>query len=128
VAAARQRAAALAAQRRAARIATARWRAAKLAANRRAAAEKPAPATGSGTNIVPAAASSESSRAAVPVVLGGLGSLAFVLLAMALIPAEVAPRYRLKSLLASRRQEFAISGVMSLIAAGVFFVFVVLGG
>jgi hypothetical protein len=136
VAAARERAAALAAQRRAAKIATARWRAKRRAAARpipilppSPSAEEPsAPAGGAGTAILPATASSESRGAVVPIILAGLGTLALALLLLALIPADVAPWYWFENLVAGRRQQFAISGVMSLFAAGVFFAFVFLGG
>ena len=93
-----------------------------------AAEESPVPASGSEVGLVPAAASPESRGAAVPIILAGLGALAIALLAMALIPAHLAPWYWVENLLAGRRQQFAISGVMALFAAGVFFAFVFLGG
>jgi hypothetical protein len=132
-AAARERAAALAEQRRAAKIATARWRAKHrpiqiLPPPSGSADELPAPASGSEIGLVPAAASPESRGAAVPIILAGLGLLAIALLAMALIPAHLAPWYWVENLLAGRRQQFAISGVMALFAAGVFVAFVFLGG
>jgi hypothetical protein len=77
---------------------------------------------------VSAPASAESRGAAVPVIVAGLGLLAIALLAMALVPADIAPWYWFENLVAGRRQQFAISGVMSLFAAGVFFAFVFLGG
>lgn len=84
----------------------------------------------SGTEIglVPSPTSPESRGAAVPIILAGLGLLALALLLLALIPADVAPWYWFENLVAGRRQQFAISGVMSLVAAGVFFAFVFLGG
>jgi len=135
-AAAREREAALAEQRRAAKIATARWRAAQRAKARpiqilpppSGADEAPIPASGSELGLVSAPASAESRGAAVPVIVAGLGLLAIALLAMALIPAHLAPWYWVENLLAGRRQQFAISGVMALFAAGVFVAFVFLGG
>ena len=79
-------------------------------------------------NLVPATASAKSQSAAVPVILVGLGALAIALLAMALIPAHLTPWYWVENLLAGRRQQFAISGVMSLVAAGIFSAFIFLSG
>lgn len=77
---------------------------------------------------MPAPASPKSRSAAVPIILVGLGALAIALLAMALIPSHLAPWYWVENLLAGRRQQFAISGVMSLVAAGIFFAFTFLSG
>ncbi len=84
--------------------------------------------SGSQINLVPAPEGSKPRSAAVPVILVGLGALAIGLLAMALIPAHLAPWYWVENLLAGRRQQFAISGVMSLVAAGIFFAFIFLSG
>lgn len=136
-------AAALAAQRRAAKLEAARRRAAKLRAAAARAKSRPiqilpppsgaaeeasAPATGSELSLVPVAASTKSRSAAVPIILVGLGALAIGLLAMAFVPAHMAPWYWVEDLLAGRRQQFAISGVMSLVAAGIFFAFIFLSG
>ena len=77
---------------------------------------------------MPAPTSAKTRSPAVPVILVGLGALAIALLAMALIPAHLAPWYWVENLLAGRRQQFAISGVMSLVAAGIFFAFIFLSG
>jgi hypothetical protein len=77
---------------------------------------------------VPAPESTKPRSAAAPFILAGLGVLAIALLAMAFIPAHLAPWYWVENLLAGRRQQFAISGVMALFAAGVFVAFVFLGG
>jgi len=88
--------------------------------------------SGTEISLVPATAtapaSAKSQSAAVPVILVGLGALAIALLAMALIPAHLAPWYWVENLLAGRRQQFAISGMMSLVAAGIFFAFIFLSG
>jgi hypothetical protein len=135
---ARRRAAALAAQRRDARIAAARRQAAKAAAEKRAAAARARsrpirilPAGGSvSSEPVPAAAAAQESSTgmAVAVVLGALGSVALVLLLFAAIPADLAPWYWAEQVLASRRQQFAVSGVMCVLAEGVVFAVVFLGG
>jgi hypothetical protein len=65
---------------------------------------------------------------ATPVVLAGLGTLALLLLGGALIPAHAAPWYWAERTLAGRRQQFAVSGVMCVVAAGIFFALVFLGG
>lgn len=83
--------------------------------------------SGSGIGVVPAA-SPESRGAAVSIILAGLNTLALAFLLLALVPADVAPWYWFENLVAGRRQQFAIGGVMSLFAAGVFVAFVFLGG
>jgi hypothetical protein len=130
--AARQREAALNAQRRAARIATARWRA-KLAVNIRAAParvnstqENPGESV---ANISPVASTSgSSSGGATPIVLAGLGTLALLLLAIALIPAHTVPWYWAERILADRQQQFALTGAAGLLSVGVFFAVVSLSG
>jgi hypothetical protein len=133
VAAARQRAAALEAQRRAARIATARWKA-KLAANRRVAAaraksQNPSPDPGeSVAKLWPEAAASSSSRGPVIPIVAGLGALALLLLIIAVIPAQAVPWYWAERILATRQQQFALTGVIGLFSVGLSFAVVFLTG
>jgi hypothetical protein len=128
----RQRAAALEAQRRAAQIATARWRA-KLAAKRRADARanertQETPPRGSVSKLWPRASASDSSGGAAPIVLAGLGTLALLLLVIALIPANAAPWYWAHRTLVARQQQLALTGVMGLISLGVFVALMFLSG
>jgi hypothetical protein len=74
------------------------------------------------------AASGSVTGTAVAVVLGGLGAVALVLLLFAVIPAERAPWYWAEQVLAARRQQFAVSGLMCMVAEGVVFALVFLGG
>jgi hypothetical protein len=69
-----------------------------------------------------------TARSGIPLVVAGLGTLAFLLLVIALIPAHVAPWYWAERTLAGRRQQFAVSGVMCIAAAGIFVALVFLGG
>ena len=98
---------------------------------------------------MPAPASPESGGSVLTVFLVGLAALALVLLAMALVPAHMVPRYWVEDLLVHRRQQFAdllvhrgqqfadllvhrgqqfaVSGVMSLsLVTGIFFAFIFL--
>jgi hypothetical protein len=131
VAAARQRAAALEAQRRAARIATARWRA-KLAAKRRAAdARSNSTQENSGESVAKlshGASASDSSRGAVISIVAGLGALALLLLMIARIPAHAAPWHWAERMLADRHQQFALTGLIGLFSVGVSFAVVFLTG
>ena len=142
------------AERRAAEVAAARRRAAKRRADAAraqvrpleilppSAAEEPlAPANGPAIAVVPAPASPESGGSVLTVFLVGLAALALVLLAIALVPAHMVPWYWAEDLLVRRRQQFAISGVMSLLVrrreqfaisgvmslvSGIFFAFIFL--
>ena len=62
------------------------------------------------------------------VVLGALGTVALLLLIFAAIPPHLAPSYRTEQVLAGRRQQFAVSGLMCMVAEGVVFALVFLGG
>ena len=139
--AARERAAALAAQRRAAKSATARWRAAKRrAADARADStrqQKLLRGEANGTqenprkpvaNLWPAASASSSSRGPVIPFVAGLGALALLLLIIALIPARAAPWYWAERMLATRQQQFALTGVIGLFSVAVSFAVVFLTG
>jgi multisubunit Na+/H+ antiporter MnhB subunit len=74
------------------------------------------------------AASDSSTGAAVAIVLGALGAVALVLILFAAIPPEFAPWYWAEQQLASRRQQFAVSGAMCVLAEGAVFALVFLGG
>ena len=126
----RRREAALAAERReaAARRRAAQRRAA--AARARSTPIRILPAEGQATRqpvVATPAAADSSAGAAVANVFGVLGSVALQLLLCAAIPAELAPWYWAEEVLASRRQQFAVSGVMCVLAEGVVFALVFLG-
>jgi len=126
---ARRRAAALAAQRRAATLAAARRRAAKLAAKRRAEAKgtlgNPRESV---ARLWPEASASDSSRAPVILFVAVVGTLALLLLLIGLIPARAAPWYWAERTLATRQQQFALTGVIGLFSVGVSFAVVFLTG
>jgi hypothetical protein len=141
---ARQRAARLAARRLAARQAAARRLTARVAAQKRAAqklaaqklaAAKAAAKAGSrtvpGARPKPAAVAiavdDSSTPTGVVVVLGTLGAIALLLLALSLVPAHLAPGYRSERLLVERREQFVLSGMTCMAAAGVVSVLVLLG-
>jgi hypothetical protein len=131
---ARRRAAELAAQRRAAEIAAARARAAKKRAAAARLRSRPIRILPAGGSVTPEpvaaspAASDSSTGAAVAIVLGALGAVALVLILFAAIPPEFAPWYWAEQQLASRRQQFAVSGAMCVLAEGAVFALVFLGG
>lgn len=54
--------------------------------------------------------------------------LALIPLVLSLIPAYVVPWYRASMVLEAHRHEFALVGGMALLATGIFFLMVVLGG
>ncbi|HET7855877.1 MAG TPA: hypothetical protein VFL41_05420 [Gaiellaceae bacterium] len=112
-------------QAKAKRLAAAR----KRAAAARAANSRPvgpltaAPqATPSGFNV------DRTSPAKEAAPLGIVLVLALISLALALIPGTVVPWYRVSMALEAHRQELALVGGMGLVAAGIVFVTVVLGG
>ena len=76
----------------------------------------------------PEASASDSSRAPVILFVAVVGTLALLLLLIGLIPARAAPWYWAERTLATRQQQFALTGVIGLFSVGVSLVVVFLTG
>lgn len=68
-----------------------------------------------------------SGRKAVPFVAAAFVA-ALLVLGLGVVPSYVVPSYRLSQVIEEHRQQFALAGAMALLATGVFFALIFLGG